>query len=122
MGYEIPSIGIIGGDIVAGILDHFDTAITRVLLDEHTGVVIETSQHTYLPNQALRRFLHKRDGTCRFPGCARNAARCEPDHVIPYSQGGPTTPSNLLSLCKHHHRVKHQGGWALTMTKNGDCT
>jgi hypothetical protein len=121
-GYQIPGIGVIGGDIVAGILDNFDTAITRVLLDEHTGVVIETSLDTYLPNRAMRRFIRKRDGHCRFPGCARNAQRCEPDHVIPYSRGGPTAIWNLICLCKHHHRVKHQGGWALTMTRDSHCT
>ena len=122
MGYEIPGIGVIGGDIVAGILDKFDTTITRVLLDERTGVVIETSLDTYRPNRAMRRFIQKRDGHCRFPGCTRNAKHCEPDHIIPYSRGGPTTPWNLASLCKHHHRVKHKAGWTLTMTRDGHCT
>jgi hypothetical protein len=122
MGYEIPGIGVIGGDVVAGILDRFDTRIARVLLDETTGVVIETATTAYLPNQAMRRFIQQRDGHCRFPGCARNARRCEPDHVIPYSRGGPTAIWNLVSLCKHHHRVKHHAGWTLTMTRDGDCT
>jgi hypothetical protein len=121
MGYEIPGIGVIGGDVVAGILDRFDTRIARVLLDEHTGVVIETSTTAYLPNRAMRRFIQQRDGHCRFPGCARNAKRCEPDHVIPYSRGGPTAIWNLVSLCKHHHRVKHHAGWTLTMTPDGHC-
>ena len=122
MGYEIPGIGVIGGDVVASILEKFDTRIARVLLDERTGVVIETGINTYLPNPAIRRFIQQRDGTCRFPGCARNAKRCEPDHVIAYSRGGPTAIWNLLSLCKHHHRVKHQAGWTLVMTRDGDCT
>jgi len=122
MGFEIPGIGVIGGDIVAAILDRFDTRIARVLLDERTGVVIETALSTYLPNAAMRRFVQNRDGTCRFPGCARNAKRCEPDHVIPHSRGGPTAPWNLASLCKHHHRVKHQAGWALAMSREGRCT
>ena len=116
MGYEIPGIGVIGGDVVAGILEKFDTRIARVLLDERTGVVIETGIADYLPNAAMRRFIQKRDGTCRFPGCARAAKRCEPDHVIPFSRGGPTAIWNLVSLCKHHHRVKHNAGWALTMS------
>ncbi|MEO6142803.1 MAG: DUF222 domain-containing protein [Dermatophilaceae bacterium] len=122
MGFEIPGIGVIGGDIIAGILDKFDTRIARVLLDERTGVVIETAINQYLPNPAMRRFIRKRDGTCRFPGCARNAKRCEPDHVIPYSRGGPTAIWNLTSLCKHHHRVKHEAGWKLAMTRDGECT
>ncbi|HEY8821994.1 MAG TPA: DUF222 domain-containing protein [Dermatophilaceae bacterium] len=122
MGYEIPGIGVIGGDVVASILDKFDTRIARVLLDERTGVVIETSIDTYRPNRAIRRFVQKRDGHCRFPGCVRNAKRCEPDHVIPYSRGGPTAPWNLACLCKHHHRVKHQAGWTLTMSRDGVCT
>ena len=121
MGYEIPGIGVIGGDVVAGILEKFDTRIARVLLDERTGVVIETGIAEYLPNRAMRRFIQKRDRTCRFPGCARAAKRCEPDHVIPYSRGGPTAIWNLVSLCKHHHRVKHEAGWALTMSRDGHC-
>jgi HNH endonuclease len=121
MGYEIPGIGVIGGDVVAGILEKFDTRIARVLLDERTGVVIETSIAEYRPNRAMRRFIQRRDRTCRFPGCARAARRCEPDHVIPYSRGGPTAIWNLVSICKHHHRVKHNAGWALTMSREGEC-
>ncbi|NMM24651.1 MAG: DUF222 domain-containing protein [Phycicoccus sp.] len=122
MGYEIPGIGVIGGDIVAAILDRFDTRIARALLDETTGVVIETATTAYLPNQAMRRFIQQRDGHCRFPGCNRGAKRCEPDHIIPFSRGGPTAIWNLASLCKHHHRVKHDAGWTLTMTPDGHCT
>jgi hypothetical protein len=76
MGYEIPGIGVIGGDVVASILDRFDTRIARVRLDERTGVVIETGIAEYLPDRAMRRFIQKRDGHCRFPGCARNARGC----------------------------------------------
>jgi hypothetical protein len=122
MGYEIPGIGVIGGDVVAGILEKFDTRIARVLLDERTGVVIETGVDTYRPSAAMRRFVQRRDGTCRFPGCRRNARRCEPDHVIPFSRGGPTAIWNLSSICKHHHRVKHEANWALTMSRDGQCT
>ncbi|MEO6144208.1 MAG: HNH endonuclease signature motif containing protein [Dermatophilaceae bacterium] len=67
------------------------------------------------------RHHHRVDGTCRFPGCARNARRCEPDHVIPHSRGGPTAIWNLASLCKQH-RVKHGAGWKLAMTRDGECT
>jgi hypothetical protein len=78
-----PGIGVIGGDIVAAILQRFDTRIARALLEETTGVVIEASIQEYLPDPAMPRFVQKRDATCRFPGCRRAARRCEPDHVIP---------------------------------------
>ena len=122
MGYQIPGIGVIGGDVVAAILDKFDTRIARALLDETTGVVIETSTKDYLPDKAMRHFIQRRDGCCRFPGCRRNARGCEPDHVIAHSAGGPTAIWNLASLCKHHHRVKHHAGWKLIMTSTGECT
>jgi len=76
---------------------------------------------TYRPPAGIRRFVTQRDGSCRFPGCTRVAARCELDHVDPYPHG-PTTPANLITVCKHHHRAKHQGGWALQMTKDGVAT
>jgi 5-methylcytosine-specific restriction endonuclease McrA len=113
---------VIGGDVVASVLDRFDTRIARVLLDERTGVLMETGLKTYLPNAAMRRLVQARDGHCRFPGCARAAARCEADHVIPYSRGGPSVIWNIVSLCNHHHRVKHQAGWTLRMTRDGECT
>ena len=122
MGYEIPGIGVIGGDVDAAILGKFETRTARVQLDERTGVVIETGISTYLPNQAMRRFVQERDGHCRFPGCSRNAKRCEPDHFTPYSRGGPTAIWNLASLCKHHHRVKHSAGWGLVKTRESHCT
>jgi hypothetical protein len=35
---------------------------------------------------------------------------------VPYPEG-PTTADNLAPICKHHHRLKHEGGW--TLLKNG---
>jgi len=121
MGFEVPGVGVIPGDVVAAITDRFDTHIRRVLLDTRTGVVAETGTAVYRPSAAIRRHVELRDGTCRFPGCARRADRCELDHVIAWPQG-PTTAGNLQAVCKHHHRAKHQGGWAVTMTPAGLCT
>lgn len=120
-GYEIPGVGIIPGDIVAQLTNAFDTSINRVLLDPRTGVVKETGTQPYRPSRRIRRMVQLRDSTCRFPGCTRAAARCEADHVVPYPHG-PTAVHNLASLCKHHHRTKHESGWQLTMTPDGVCT
>jgi hypothetical protein len=57
----------------------------------------------------MRALVEARDRLCRFPGCRRPASRCDLDHVVPYAQGGPTSEANLLSLCRHHHRLKTRG-------------
>ena len=106
MGYEIPGVGVIPGDVVAGICERFDTRIRRVLLDPASGTTVETGAAGYTPSPAVRRFVTHRDGHCRAPGCARAARFCDLDHVIPWPLG-PTDPSNLLTLCRRHHRMKH---------------
>ena len=60
----------------------------------------------YRPSAALATWVRARDQTCRFPGCHTPAERCDLDHTIPDSQGGPTHPSNLACLCRKHHLLK----------------
>lgn len=74
----------------------------EVDLDE----VAESSTPGYTPTQAMRDYAIARDGTCIFPGCTAPAAACQLDHRIPFDEGGETTPSNLFSLCQHHHNFK----------------
>jgi hypothetical protein len=121
MGYEIPGVGVIPGDVVAGICERFDTRIRRVLLDPASGTTVETGAAGYTPSPALRRFVTHRDGHCRAPGCARAARFCDLDHVIPWPLGR-TVGSNLLTLCRRHHRMKHTTRWQVVMDAGGVCT
>jgi Domain of unknown function (DUF222)/HNH endonuclease len=71
----------------------------------------------------LRRLLVKRDKHCRFPGCDQPAVACHPHHIIPRSQGGPTSLTNLLLLCSFHHLIAvHRWGWAITLLPDGTVT
>lgn len=65
----------------------------------------------YRPSKALADFVRARDLTCRFPGCDVPATRCDIDHVLPYSKGGPTHASNLSCKCRLHHLAKTFRGW-----------
>ncbi len=121
MGYQIPGVGVIPGDVVAGICERFDTRIRRVLLDPASGTTVETGAAGYTPSPAVRRFVTHRDGTCRAPGCARAARFCDLDHVIPWPLGR-TVGSNLLTLCRRHHRMKHTTRWQVVMDAGGVCT
>ena len=71
----------------------------------------------YRPSEALRRFVHARDGGCVFPGCQTAAERCDLDHIVPFDhehpeRGGPTCGDNLACLCRTHHRLKTHGRWS----------
>ncbi|MGL4176470.1 MAG: hypothetical protein ACRCSN_10370, partial [Dermatophilaceae bacterium] len=43
------------------------------------------------------------------------------DHTTPWP-GGSTSPGNLVSLCRRHHRMKQHGRWCYTLHDNGDIT
>ncbi len=58
----------------------------------------------------LRRAVAVRDRHCRFPGCDQPAAACQPHHIIPRAQGGPTSLTNLMllcRLCRRRHKVHY---------------
>lgn len=74
---------------------------------------------TYAPTAAQRRFLAARDEHCRFPGCRQPARRCDIDHTIPHSRGGPTDVTNTTRLCEAHHRLKHHSPWRITQGPDG---
>ena len=58
----------------------------------------------------MRRALRSRDRGCRFPGC-ENRRFLDAHHVHHWARGGPTHMGNLLLLCRHHHRLVHEGGY-----------
>jgi Domain of unknown function (DUF222) len=71
----------------------------------------------------LRRLVIARDRRCRFPGCHRRPAACQPHHIIPRSKGGRTCLTNLLLLCSFHHLiVVHQWGWSIRLHADGTVT
>ena len=71
----------------------------------------------------LRRAVAVRDRGCRFPGCDQPAMACQPHHIIPRSQGGPTSLENLALLCMFHHLIAvHRWGWAIVLHPDGTIT
>ena len=88
-------------------------SFARVLTHPETGAVLSVGRDRYAVPADLKTWLRLRDETCRFPGCARRAARCDIDHVVPWHHGGTTDHDNLVHLCRRHHRLKHETGWTL---------
>jgi hypothetical protein len=79
---------------------------------------IELSAPTRDVPERLRRALWLRDGGCRFPSCTARS-RLHAHHVVWWSKNGPTKIDNLCLLCSYHHHLVHEGGFGLTMSKDG---
>lgn len=63
---------------------------------------------------AIRRALRRRDDGCRFPGCTAHRY-VDAHHVKHWADGGETKMDNLVTLCRHHHRAVHEGGFDVQM-------
>jgi len=59
---------------------------------------------------AVRRALRARDRGCRFPGCEHRRF-VDAHHVRHWAHGSETTLTNLVLLCRRHHRAVHEGGY-----------
>ena len=88
--------------------------VASVSLPLDVGAVTET-----IPVH-LRRAVAARDRHCRFPGCDQPVMACQPHHIIPRSQGGPTCLTNMILLCTFHHLIAvHRWGWGITLHPDG---
>jgi len=67
---------------------------------------------------AIRRALKRRDHGCRFPGCTAHKY-VDAHHIQHWADGGETRLDNLVLLCRHHHRLVHEGGYGVRMTEQG---
>ncbi len=93
-----------------------DASRTWIRRDEE-GAPVEVGRKTRTIPPALRRALLHRDQVCRFPGCERRFVQAH--HIRHWAHGGPTVLSNLVLLCRYHHRAVHEEGFQVTRGENG---
>ncbi len=92
-----------------------DASIRRVVMAGGSEP-LDVGRRTHVVPPAMRRAVIVRDRRCRFPGCDRPHAWCDAHHVVHWADGGPTAVSNLLLLCRRHHRLIHRPrGFSLGM-------
>jgi hypothetical protein len=82
------------------------------------GEPLNVGRKTRAIPPALARALRSRDGGCRYPGCTRTRFT-EGHHVKHWADGGETKLANLVTLCRFHHRLVHEGGFGLAATDDG---
>jgi Domain of unknown function (DUF222)/HNH endonuclease len=93
-----------------------DASVVRIL--ERDGRPLSIGRKTRTLSPALRRALRSRDRTCRFPGCCQHRY-LHAHHIEHWVRGGRTDLSNLIQLCSHHHRLVHEGGYAVEKRAGG---
>lgn len=98
---------------------------TITLPDAAPGAADSPDQERrYRLSPELARRIRLRDGTCRHPGCSVPAEACDIDHCRPFNHtdpgsGGLSVESNLLCLCRRHHRFKTFHDWHYRLARDG---
>ena len=100
--------------------DQIDGEWRWVVEDADTGRPLASGITRRRPNAAQQRLVETRDTTCIHPGCRMPSGESAIDHRTQWTQGGPTHTDNLAPLCRHHHRMKDEGGWSYRPAANGD--
>ena len=95
-----------------------DATWRRILTDPASGTLLDYGTTIYRPPQALADLVIAKHRRCRGLGCRLPADRCEIDHTVEFPDG-PTAEPNLAPLCKHEHRRRHEGGWAVARLPDG---
>ena len=83
------------------------------------GNPLFAGRSTRTVNRRLRRALHHRDGTCRFPGCTHHGW-LDAHHIVHWLDQGRTDVDNLVLLCRRHHRFVHENGWTIVGSPGGE--
>ena len=83
------------------------------------GQALSVGRKTRSVPPAIRRALQRRDRGCRFPGCTC-CRFVDAHHIQHWADGGATDINNLVLLCRHHHRLVHEGGFSLIRTPAGE--
>jgi uncharacterized protein DUF222/HNH endonuclease len=94
-----------------------DAGVSRIVMAGRSEP-IDVGRTTPVVPAAIRRAVVARDRHCRFPGCDRLPPWCDAHHVVHWADGGRTAASNLVLLCRRHHRMVHEGRFGLSMVKN----
>ncbi len=84
-----------------------DASLVAIVENEQ-GEPLNVGRKTRTIPPAIRRALNSRDRGCRFPGCAFKRY-VDGHHVKHWAHGGETKLSNLVTLCRFHHRLVHEG-------------
>ena len=97
-------------------IDRFycDAAIYRTVMSNGSEL-LDLGREVRTATATQKKALVIRDRGCIVPGCTCPPRWCEAHHVVWYRNGGHTTITNLVLLCRRHHTQLHAGYWSIVM-------
>ncbi|MEQ8315267.1 MAG: DUF222 domain-containing protein [Gammaproteobacteria bacterium] len=95
-----------------------DASIVPIVEDEQ-GHILNIGRKSRTIPPAIRRALSLRDKGCRYPGCC-NTRYVDAHHIHHWCDGGETSLDNLVLLCRHHHRLLHEGVYTIEKQEIGE--
>jgi hypothetical protein len=84
-----------------------ESTVVRIV-ENAEGEPLDVGRKTRTIPPGIRRALQARDQGCRFPGCCFKRY-VDGHHVQHWADGGETKLRNLVTLCRFHHRLVHEG-------------
>jgi len=108
-----------GGDVSAETSKRLscDCSFVKITEDD-SGNPLNVGRKTRSIPPALKRALNSRDQGCVFPGCTHKKY-VDGHHVHHWANGGETKLDNLVTLCRFHHRLVHEGGVTIERLDDG---
>lgn len=94
-----------------------DASVVRIVEDED-GHALDIGRKTRSIPRSIRRALRACDNGCRFPGCTHTRF-LDGHHIQHWVDGGATKLSNLVLLCRFHHRQVHEGNISVQALDDG---
>jgi hypothetical protein len=89
------------------------------IVEDERGTPLDVGRKHRTVSTPLRRALWSRDRGCTFPGC-RNVRYVDAHHLRHWIDGGETKIGNLKLVCRHHHRLVHEGGFKIRRDAHGE--
>ena len=90
-----------------------------MVTETEAGVPLDVGRKQRTVPTQMKRALWARDRGCSFPGCDHKHY-VDAHHIEHWAEGGATSLDNLTLLCSLHHRLLHEGGFAIHRDANGD--
>jgi Domain of unknown function (DUF222)/HNH endonuclease len=103
-GPELDHVGPISTELARQLT--CDASVRRIVMAGRSQP-LDVGRQTQVVPAPIRRAVIARDRRCRFPGCDRPPPWSDCHHVVHWGDGGDTALSNLLLLCRAHHRLVH---------------